>query len=138
MNQPIDQISDSDLAEVIRVARQERGGKAAKYTSLERYRESILKLMQQDVQLSHILRWLKEKHGEQLVLNTLRKYIVWNIGRSIYDEYLLRNSWLKNRSNPNTKQPAQPPAQAATVTVVKTVSELQDVLRNTPDSENYE
>ncbi|WP_263770121.1 hypothetical protein [Propionivibrio soli] len=93
----VNQISDDELADVVRIARKARGGKSVKYVSLEKYRESIVKLMQQDVQLSHILRWLKNKHGEQIVLNTLRKYVVRNIGREIYEEYLARNHWIKTK-----------------------------------------
>ncbi len=97
VNQTTDPITDDELADVVRIARKERGGKSVKYIELEKYRESIVKLMQQDVQLSHILRWLKNKHGEQLVLNTLRKYVVRNIGREVYEEYLTRNHWIKTR-----------------------------------------
>lgn len=99
VNQTTDLITDDELADVVRIARKERGGKSVKYTALEKYRESIVKLMQQDVQLSHILRWLKNKHGEQLVLNTLRKYVVREIGREIYEEYLARNHWIKTKGH---------------------------------------
>ena len=97
VNQTTNIITDDELADVVRIARKERGGKSVKYIKLEKYRESILRLMQQDVQLSHILRWLTNKHGEQLVLNTLRKYVARNIGREVYEEYLTRNRWIKTK-----------------------------------------
>ena len=92
-----DEISDAELLEVLRLAGEHRGGKSAKYTLLERHRATIFKMIEHDVPLTFILVFLKEKHGEELVLNTLRKYILAYIGRETYDEYLKRNGWKKTR-----------------------------------------
>ncbi len=54
VNQTTDPITDDELADVVRIARKERGGKSVKYIELEKYRESIVKLMQQDVQLRDV------------------------------------------------------------------------------------
>lgn len=99
-------ISDHDVGELLRTSIAQRGGKPAKYIALGEYRETIVKLMNLNVQLNLIRDWLVEKQGEQLVVNTLRKYIVRNIGREFYDEYLKRNGWTKTRRN------SQPGAQS--------------------------
>lgn len=90
-----------------------------KYTSLEIHRDSIVELMQNDVQLPVILRWLRERHGVELVLNTLRKFVVKRIGRDAYDDYLQRNGWSK-------------PARAARRATQTTAPE--NVAPNSPDS----
>ena len=90
-----DEISDAELLDVLRRAGEHRGGKSAKYTRLERHRATISKMIEHDVPLTFILAFLKEKHGEELVLNTLRKYILAYIGREPYDKYLERNGWKK-------------------------------------------
>lgn len=90
-------IDDEELNKIVSAARKARGGKPAKYTELERYAESIEKLIDSDVQLPFILKWLVEEKGERLVLNTLRKYVTRKIGRDRYEQYLARNGWLKTK-----------------------------------------
>lgn len=97
MNKVITKISSADLLKLVQEARMHRGGKALKYTSLEVFRESIIEMMKNDIQLPIILRWLKDTHEVVMVPNTLRKYITKRIGRDIYDEYLQRNGWKKSR-----------------------------------------
>ncbi len=72
-----------------------RGGKAMKYMRLEEFRESIIEMMQHDIALPLVLRWLKNEHEVVMVPNTLRKFITKRIGRDSYNEYLQRNGWLK-------------------------------------------
>lgn len=91
------ELNEKELEELVCAARQTRGGKPAKYPSLEKYGESILKLIDSDVQLPFILKWLVEEKGEKLVLNTLRKYVIRKIGRNRYEKYLARNGWMKNK-----------------------------------------
>lgn len=111
-NRAMKKISEGDIAELVRASQGQRGGKSAKYTALEAYRESIVELMDLNVQLTLILKWLTQKQGEQLVVNTLRKYIVRNIGRDFYDEYLKRNGWTKARRKPQPGAPPLPPPPA--------------------------
>lgn len=83
VNQTTDLITDDELADVVCIARKERGGKSVKYTALEKYRESDSEAHATGrTAISHPA-LLKNKHGEQLVLNTLRKYVVREIGREI-------------------------------------------------------
>jgi hypothetical protein len=108
-NRAMKNISDHDVGELLRTSMAQRGGKPAKYIALGAYRETIVKLMDLNVQLNLIRDWLVEKQGEQLVVNTLRKYIIRSIGRDFYDEYLKRNGWTKTRRTP---QPGAPPLPA--------------------------
>lgn len=95
-----EEISDEELFDVLRRAGEHRGGKSAKYSKLERHRATIIKMMQNNAPLTFILIFLKEKHAEELVLNTLRKYVITYLGREVYDEYLRRNFWQKTRRKP--------------------------------------
>lgn len=88
---------NAELAKVVREARKHRGGKPAKYPGLEKYGDSITKLLESDVQLPYILKWLIEEKKEVLVLNTLRKYVILKIGRGGYEDYLKRNGWMKSK-----------------------------------------
>lgn len=90
-------LDEIELEKLVNAARQTRGGKPAKYPSLEKFGESIVKLIDSDVQLPFILKWLVEEKGERLVLNTLRKYVIRKIGRDRYEQYLARNGWLKTK-----------------------------------------
>jgi hypothetical protein len=49
-----------------------------------------------DVALTVIRDWLEEKQNIKVVLNTLRKFVVSQIGRETYDLYLRRNGWAKS------------------------------------------
>lgn len=92
----MNEIDNEKLAKLVIDAMSKRGGKPTKYTGYDKYPE-IIELINRDVQLPYILKWLTEKNGEKLVLNTLRKYVVFKIGRVAYEEYLKRNGWLKPR-----------------------------------------
>lgn len=98
-------ISDEELQKLQQVAGQRRGGKPIKYMELAAHRDSILKAMQRDIPLSVILEWLRESRDISVVLNTLRKYVVKQIGRDFYNEYLHRNGWIRS-----SKQPLKPAA----------------------------
>lgn len=89
--------NDDELAKKVSEARKSRGGKPAKYPQLKKYEVNILQLIESDVQLPFILKWLIEDKNENLVLNTLRKYVVREIGRPAYEVYLKRNGWMKNK-----------------------------------------
>lgn len=95
-------IGDEELNKIVSAARKARGGKPAKYPELEKYGDSIEKLIENDVQLPFILKWLEEK-GEKLVLNTLRKFVIRKIGRDRYEKYLARNGWLKSKRSKSTE-----------------------------------
>lgn len=56
-------------------------------------------MIENDVSLPFILNWLIEKKGEKLVLRTLRKYVVFKIGRPAYEKYLKRNGWFKTKES---------------------------------------
>lgn len=88
-------ISDEELQKLEQVAGQRRGGKPIKYMELAVHRDSILKAMQRDIPLPVLLDWLRENRDISVVLNTLRKYVVKQIGRDFYDEYLRRNGWIR-------------------------------------------
>lgn len=88
---------NAELAKVVSEARKHRGGKPAKYPGLEKYGDSIVKLLDSDVQLPYILKWLVEEKKEDLVLNTLRKYVILKVGRDGYENYLRRNGWMKSK-----------------------------------------
>lgn len=90
-------LSDKELEKLVSAARRTRGGKPAKYPALEKYGESIVKLIDSDVQLPFVLKWLLEEKGERLVLNTLRKFVIKKIGRDRYEQYLARNGWQKSK-----------------------------------------
>jgi len=92
-------LDDLELSRLIKQANLSRGGKPAKYPQLDKYGE-IVKLIENDVQLPFILKWLFEEKGEKLVLNTLRKYVVFKIGRPAYEAYLKRNGWMKTKKKP--------------------------------------
>ena len=64
---------NAELAKVVSEARKHRGGKPAKYPGLEKYGDSIVKLLDSDVQLPYILKWLVEEKKEDLEC-LLRKY----------------------------------------------------------------
>lgn len=113
MNSQVTSIAEDDLTELIRRSLQQRGGKPAKYVRLEKHRDVIVQLMNNNIQLTLILEWLKKTQGEQLVLNTLRKYIKRNIGHDVYDEYLTRNGWLKTRRKPPPGAPPPPHSNTA-------------------------
>lgn len=107
---------NAELAKVVSEARKHRGGKPAKYPGLEKYGDSITKLLESDVQLPYILKWLIEEKKEVLVLNTLRKYVILKIGRGGYEDYLKRNGWMKSRkAQPLDAGTATPPAPAVDV-----------------------
>ncbi|MES2579411.1 MAG: hypothetical protein V4552_02615 [Pseudomonadota bacterium] len=93
----MNELDSDELARLVSDARKSRGGKPAKYPQLEIYGVSIVKLLECDVQLPFILKWLIEEKNEDLVLNTLRKYVVRKIGRDAYEDYLKRNGWMKNK-----------------------------------------
>ncbi|MHB1489786.1 MAG: hypothetical protein ACYCTH_04740 [Cellulomonas sp.] len=93
-------LDDLELSRLIKQANLSRGGKPAKYPQLDKYGE-IVKLIENDVQLPFILKWLSDEKGEKLVLNTLRKYVVFKIGRPAYETYLKRNGWMKTRRKPD-------------------------------------
>lgn len=95
-------IDDEELNKIVSAARKARGGKPAKYPELEKYRDSIEKLIENNVQLPFILKWLIDEQGEMLVLNTLRKFVVMKIGRDRYEQYLARNGWLKSKKSKQT------------------------------------
>lgn len=109
MNSETTKISRAELLELVQEARMHRGGKALKYTTLDAFRETILEMMEYDVSLPIILRWLKDKHEVVMVPNTLRKYITKKIGRDVYDEYLQRNCWKKSRRVPKPSPQLPPP-----------------------------
>lgn len=110
----MNEIDNEKLADLVRDARSKRGGKPTKYTGYNKYPE-IIELIKRDVQLPYILKWLTEQNGEKLVLNTLRKYVVFKIGRIEYEEYLKRNGWLKPRKTlPRAPTKTQPAAQPQT------------------------
>lgn len=88
-------ITDEELTALELVASQRRGGKPIRYLELAVHREAILKAMQRDIPLPVLLNWLRDNHGVTVVLNTLRKYIVKEVGRDIYDAYLRRNGWVR-------------------------------------------
>lgn len=90
-------IDDEELNKIVSAARKARGGKPAKYQELERYAGSIEKLIDNDIQLPFILKWLLAEKGEKLVLNTLRKFVIKKIGRDRYEQYLARNGWQKSK-----------------------------------------
>lgn len=93
----MDDLNNDELAALVSEAKKKRGGKPAKYPHLEIYGVSIIRLLESNVQLPFILKWLTEKKGEELVLNTLRKYVVRKIGRAAYEDYLKRNGWMKSK-----------------------------------------
>lgn len=98
------ELNDDELGKIVAAAKKARGGKPAKYPSLDKYGESIERLIDNDVQLPFILKWLLEEKGEKLVLNTLRKFVIKKIGRDRYEQYLARNGWQKSkRSKPGSK-----------------------------------
>lgn len=99
-------ISDEELEKIVSAARKAKGGKPAKYPELEKYRDSIEKLIDNDVQLPFILKWLQEEKGEKLVLNTLRKFVIRKIGRERYEQYLTRNGWLKSKRGKSVSKTA--------------------------------
>lgn len=108
-------IDDEELNKIVSAARKARGGKPAKYQELEKYAESIEKLIDNDVQLPFILKWLLKEKGEKLVLNTLRKFVIRKIGRDRYEQYLARNGWQKSkRSKPTGAAEKVPAAQKMT------------------------
>ncbi len=88
--------NSDDIKKLVIQAMAQRGGKPTKYVQLDKYSE-IEKLIAADVQLPFILKWLQDEKKEILVLNTLRKYVIFKIGREGYDEYLKRNGWLKKK-----------------------------------------
>lgn len=92
-------LDDLELSRLIKQANLSRGGKPAKYPQLDKHVE-IVKLIENDVQLPFILKWLFDEKGEKLVLNTLRKYVVFKIGRPAYEAYLKRNGWMKTKRKP--------------------------------------
>lgn len=97
-------LDDEELEKIVAAAKKARGGKPAKYQELEKYVDSIEKLIDNDVQLPFILKWLLEEKGEKLVLNTLRKFVIRKIGRDRYEQYLARNGWQKSpRIKPGSK-----------------------------------
>lgn len=98
----MNELDSDELAKIVSEARKNRGGKPAKYPRLEKYGESIVQLLENDVQLPYILKWLIEEKDENLVLNTLRKYVVRKIGRYAYEDYLKRNGWLKTKKTTTT------------------------------------
>ena len=51
-------IDDEELNKIVSAAQKARGGKPAKYPELEKYRDSIEKLIENNVQLPFILKWL--------------------------------------------------------------------------------
>jgi len=89
-------LDDLELSRLIKQANLSRGGKPAKYPQLDKHVE-IVRLIENDVQLPFILKWLFDEKGEKLVLNTLRKYVVFKIGRPAYEAYLKRNGWMKTK-----------------------------------------
>lgn len=93
-NQP-ERISAAEILEVVQMA--SRGGKPVRYTTLGKYKESICDLMGHDAPLTAIKTWLDKKHGEKLALNTLRKFVIREIGQETYAEYLYRNGWQKSK-----------------------------------------
>lgn len=110
----MDELDNEELVRIVNEARKLRGGKPAKYPHLEKYGESIVKLLERDVQLPYILKWLTEDKGEELVLNTLRKYVVRKIGRDAYENYLKRNGWLKTK-----KTQSAPETETVVPTIIK-------------------
>ena len=109
-------LDDEELHKIVSAARKARGGKPAKYMTLEKYADGIEKLINNNVQLPFILKWLVEENGEQLVLNTLRKFVVRKIGRECYEQYLARNGWQKTKKSSTTKVGNGNVAQASTAT----------------------
>ena len=100
------ELNDEELEKIVAAAKKARGGKPAKYPSLDKYGASIEKLIDNDVQLPFILKWLLEEKGEKLVLNTLRKFVIKKIGRDNYEQYLARNGWQKSQRNKSGSNPA--------------------------------
>lgn len=97
--------NDSEkIAQLAREARAQRGGKPTKYVHLDQYSE-IAKLVAADVQLPFILKWLADEKKEVIALNTLRKYVIFKIGRPAYEDYLKRNGWLKTKRGPKPASP---------------------------------
>src|SRR5476651_2556944 len=96
MNTGASMDDDNAIEKLVMEARAQRGGKPAKYIHLEQFSE-IEKLVAADVQLPFILKWLADEKKVSIVLNTLRKYVIFKIGRPDYDEYLKRNGWLKTK-----------------------------------------
>ena len=111
--------NSDDIEQLVIQARAQRGGKPTKYVHLDKYSE-IEKLIAADVQLPFILKWLIEEKKERLVLNTLRKYVVFKIGRPAYDEYLKRNGWLKKK---RVVKPISPSADNVPSPVSPTINE---------------
>lgn len=104
-------MDEQELQQILARAEQtRRGGKPAKYPRLADRKDSILELMRLNVSLPLILEWLN-KNGEEIVLNTLRKFVIYEIGRDNYDDYLKRNGWYKARRQSN-KTTAKPPIAA--------------------------
>lgn len=93
----------AELEELATQLKRQRGGKPAKYPELEKHSKMIVGLMDQKVSLPAILEWLQSKHGEEIVLNTLRKFVIYKMGRESYDDYLERNGWKRNRSERSNK-----------------------------------
>lgn len=92
----MDKLND-ELAKIVSEAKKHRGGIPPKYDLLDKYGEDILKLIESNVQLPFILKWLIDEKKEKLVLNTLRSYVIKKIGRDQYENYLKRNGWLKSK-----------------------------------------
>lgn len=98
-------MDDSEISKPVEQANLTRGGKPAKYPHLDKYPE-IVTLIENNVQLPFILKWLLDQKGEKLALNTLRKYVVFKMGRAAYEAFLKRNGWLKTKRNLATPKSA--------------------------------
>jgi hypothetical protein len=89
-------MNESEFQRLIQLSHERRGDKASKYSLLEPALADIQALVNADVALTVIRDWLEEKQNIKVVLNTLRKFVVSQIGRETYDLYLRRNGWAKS------------------------------------------
>ena len=88
---------NAELAKIVSEAKKSKAANVSKDDLLKKYKDSILKLIDNDVQMHLIHKWLVDDKKEKLAANTLRSFIVKEIGREKYEDYLKRNGWLKVR-----------------------------------------
>ncbi|OTP72166.1 hypothetical protein [Caballeronia sordidicola] len=120
-------MEDAELQRLIEISHKRRGGKATKYPVLEPVSDDIKKLMEADIALTVIRDWLDEKKGVSVVLNTLRKFVIFHIGRETYDAYLLRNGWAKNIHEKRPKK-ADLKQSSKTVAATSNVGDARNVM----------
>lgn len=90
---------DNDIKDLLKLKAQQKS--RARSHLIAPYSSTIKEMIDLDISLPLIKGWLKDKKGVAITLQTLRNFVIRDVGDQYYEAYCKRNGWMKTKRKPD-------------------------------------